>query len=140
MNIVLAAAFFVLAPFMTFILLWLKGLPSFASPAQVLAWVYGVTWAPALLAGVLLAAVVSTVVQRTAYFQRPYDFGRCFSLGAIVGALTQASATWIYRGLTHHPFSDFWIAGAMIAGCLSGAILTPIILYWPPLRPTPKNL
>jgi hypothetical protein len=131
----LMLSFLAVTPLVTLLLLWMKGLPTFAVEhvGEVLIWVYGVTWVPALLAGTLLAVIVSTVSKETDYFHRPYDFGRCFSLGAIVGALTEALATWGYRALTHHPFSDFWIAGAIISGCLSGACLTAFFLRTPPL-------
>ena len=95
---------------------------------EILIWVYEMTWAPALHAGLLLGFTVLSVIQRTPYFHRPYDFGRSFSLGAVAGAIAQALATWLYRTLTRHPFSDFWIAGAMIAGCLAGAFLTAFFL------------
>jgi len=127
----LTFAFVVMAPFTTFILLTLKGLPTFAIShvEQVLIWVYGVTWIPALLSGLLLSAIVSNLLNQTDYFHRPYDFGRCFSLGAITGALTEALATGRYRWVSHRPISGFWIAGAMIAGCLAGAFITPLVLW-----------
>src|SRR5437879_3204041 len=85
----ITASFALLAPFTTYMLLMLKGFPSFALPhtGTVLIWVYSVTWVPALLAGVLLSGIVSTLIQKMAFFHRPYDFGRSFSLGAIAGAL-----------------------------------------------------
>lgn len=129
----LMLSFLIVTPLVTFVLLVLKGLPSFAAEhtLEVLVWVFSSTWAPALMAGALLASIVSAVSKETGYFHRPYDFGRCFSLGAIVGAVSEALATWGYRALTHHPFSDFWIAGAMISGCLSGSFLTAFFLRSP---------
>ncbi len=123
-------SFTLLTPLVTFLMLWARGLPNFAQGyfLTVVFWVYSVTWAPALLAGALLAAVVYGVIRRTDYFHKPYDFGRCFSLGAITGSLAEALSTWAYRELIHHPFSDFWIAGAMISGCLVGAGLTAWLL------------
>jgi hypothetical protein len=129
-KFLLIGSFSLLTPLVTFLLLWAKGLPDFASTGQVFVWAYAVTWVPALVAGVLLAVIVCGVIQRTPYFHNPYDFGRCFSLGAISGALTEAFTTFVYRAVTRHPFSDFWIAGAMIAGCLSGAALVPLILWY----------
>jgi len=125
----LAVFFVVLAPLTTFLLLWLKGLPPFAQAGVILLWVYSVSWIPALLAGLLLASLLFTLMNRTGYFHRPYDFGRSFSLGAISGALSEALSTWLYRAVSHRPFSDFWIAGAMIAGCLTGALLVSILLW-----------
>ena len=126
----LAFCYWAIFPTVTFILLWLKGLPLFAEGhmGRVLIWSYEVTWLPAAGAGILLALGVWIATRRTLYFYYPYDFGRSFSLGAVLGALLQAMATWLYRLLIHHPFSDFWIAGAMIAGCLSGAFLTAFFL------------
>jgi hypothetical protein len=131
LKFLLIGSFLLLTPAVTAVLLWLRGLPDFVRgyPGAFVVWVYGVAWVPALVAGVLLAVIVSGVVRRTAYFHQPFDFGRSFSLGAIAGALTEAFATWFYREVTRHPFSDFWIAGAMIAGCLSGAVLVPAVLW-----------
>src|SRR5439155_106446 len=114
-----------------FVLLILKGLPTFAEShlLDVVLWVYSVTWIPALLAGILLSAVVVPTVSRTRYFHQPYDFGRCLSLGAIVGSIVEALATLLYRSVSHHLFSGFWIAGATIAGCLSGASVVTLWLW-----------
>jgi hypothetical protein len=130
MRLILTFSFLALVPLTTFILLYLKGIPTFAEQQirEVILWVYGVTWMPALVAGLLVSTIVSGVTHRTDYFHRPYDFGRCFSLGAIAGALSEALATWMYRIASHRPFSGFWIAGAMIAGCLVGAFLTSLVL------------
>src|SRR5438045_3614740 len=99
LRIALTGAFLILSPFVTYLLLSIKGLPSFAisHQGQVLVWIYSVTWVPALLAGLLLSGTVSTLIQKTPYFHCPYDFGRCFSLGAIAGALAEAAATAFYR-------------------------------------------
>jgi hypothetical protein len=131
LKFLLIGSFLLLTPLVTGFLLWMKGFPDFAAghPWAVFLWIYNVTWVPALVAGVLVAVVVSGVVRRTNYFHKPFDFGRSFSLGAIVGALAEAFATWFYREVTRHPFSDFWIAGAMIAGCLAGAALVPAVLW-----------
>jgi uncharacterized membrane protein len=114
----------------TYALIILKGLPSFAlsDPLTVLSWIFHVTWMAALLAGFLVAALVWKIVQETPAFTQPYDFGRCFSLGAVVGALAEAVSTWCYRYFSHRPFSSFWIAGATIAGCLIGALTTAVVL------------
>jgi hypothetical protein len=130
LRAVLTGSFLLLTPLVTYLLILMKGIPEFATnqQGQVLIWVYAVTWVPSLLAGLLLSGVVSMFIQKNGYFHKPYDFGRCFSLGAIAGAISEAIATAFYRAVTHHPFSDFWLAGAMIAGCLSGAVLTSIIL------------
>ena len=129
-HVLLALLFFLLTPLLTFVLLYLRGLPEFAAGhlEGVVIWVFGVTWIPALWASVLLTVIVSGITRRTDYFHQPFDFGRSFSLGAIAGALTEAVATGSYRTITHHPFSDFWIAGAMISGCLVGAGLVPLVL------------
>jgi hypothetical protein len=127
----MTAGFLATAPLTTFVLLVLKGLPDFAASHQgeVLLWVYTVTWKPALLAGVLLGGVVVTIVSRTRSFHQPFDFGRSLSLGAVVGALAEALATGLYRALSHRMFSDFWIAGAMIAGCLAGGLIVAAVLW-----------
>jgi len=123
-------AFVIGAPIITCALLALKGLPVFASPhgMTVLAWVFHVTWMAALMAGFLVSILVWKVVNSTGFFTQPYDFGRCFSLGAITGALAEAFTTWIYGHFSHRPFSNFWIAGATIAGCLVGSFTTAILL------------
>lgn len=117
-------------PLMTYALLALKGLPAFAVPHQldVMAWVFRVTSMAALLAGFLVSILVWTMINSTGFFTRPYDFGRCFSLGAITGAFAEALSTWMYGQLSHRPFSNFWIAGATIAGCLVGSFTTAIAL------------
>jgi hypothetical protein len=131
LALAIAGGFLVTAPLATFVLLVLKGLPDFAAshPGEVLIWVYNVTWKPALLAGVLLGGVVVTMVSRTRSFHQPFDVGRALSLGAVGGALSEAVATGLYRSLSHRLFSDFWIAGAMIAGCLAGGLLVAAVLW-----------
>jgi hypothetical protein len=130
-------------PVVTFNLLLWKGLPSFAAPfrGEVLYWIFTVTWVPALISGSLLAVLLMVIVRRTTSLHDPYDFGRCFSLGAVAGALSEALATGAYREITQRPFSDFWVAGAMIAGCISGAILTAVLLriYKPLVVPARKQ-
>ncbi len=123
--------FVLLTPFITFCLLLLKGLPSFAvaHAFETLLWVYQITWIAGLLAGAMMAGGVSVTVSRTGFFHRPYDFGRSFSLGAILGALCQGLATGLYRVVVHKPFSSFWIAGAMLAGCLTGGAAASIALW-----------
>ncbi|HVO32803.1 MAG TPA: hypothetical protein VMU17_02740 [Elusimicrobiota bacterium] len=130
------AAFTALAPLFTFLLLVIKGLPSFAAPhwPDVLLWVYQVTWLAAAVAGLLLSGILVAIRRKLSYFLSPYDFGRCFSLGAIAGATVEAASTWTYRRLSHHPFSSFWIAGAMMAGCLAGMVIVPAILGYLPDR------
>jgi len=120
------------SPLAMFGLLVTKGLPSFAAVQtwQAFLWVYQVTWMPALLAGVLMASLTVVLTARSPYFHQPFDFGRSFSLGAICGALFEAFATWLFRWITHHPFSQFWIAGSTIAGCLAGGISVSFLLWW----------
>ena len=134
----LALCYWATFPAVTFLLLWLKGLPLFIEGhlGKMVVWAYEVTWLPAGVAGIILALSLKSVTRKTGYFHAPYDFGRAFSLGAVLGALIQALSTWLYRSLTHHPFSDFWIAGAMIAGCLSGAFLTAFFLRKASIPPT----
>jgi len=123
--------FLIFAPLVSFVLLVIKGLPHFAidHPIDVLVWVYQATSLPALVSGGLLAAVLAGVQPRIGFFTEPYDFGRCFSLGAIAGALAEAFSTAAYRALTHHPFSGFLIAEAMIAGAITGAVIVPILFH-----------
>lgn len=127
---VLLFGFLIGSPLVTFVLLWLRGLPDFAQSHldQVLIWVYSVVWAPAAFAGAFLATVLGFIISQTPYFHKPFDFGRSLSLGAVLGAVLQALTTLAYRALTQHPFSDFWIGGGMIAGCLTGAVLVPWVL------------
>src|SRR5665213_166958 len=122
--------FSIVAPLCTFGMLFLKGLPHFTAghALDVVIWIYQVTWIPSLISGLLLSAVFYGIRPWRSYFIQPYDFGRCFSLGAIVGAITEASTTWGYRMILHRPFSGFWIAGEMIAGFLVGATLSVIVL------------
>jgi hypothetical protein len=125
------AFFFALGvPLATFALLAMRGLPSFAvfKTWEVFLWVCQVTWVPAVISGVILGGVTGSVGSRSAYLHYPYDLGRCFSVGAIVGALGEAFSTALFRRLTHHPFSGFWIAGATISGCIVGGLLTALIL------------
>lgn len=138
----LILGFLGLSPLVTFGLLWAKGLPDFAAGHldQVVLWVYSMTWAPALLTGIVLAALVYWIVGETKYFHQPYDFGRSFSLGAVLGCIVQGGATLGYRALTLYPLSDFWVAGALIGGCLTGALLVPLILSRTSSRlPTPAK-
>jgi len=123
-------SFLILSPLITLGLLILKGLPSFTAGhnLQLVLWVYQVTWVPALMSGILLSFVLAAIRPWMNFFTRPYDFGRCFSLGAISGALAEAFCTWTYRALSHRPFSSFWIAGAMISGALAGAGITAVLL------------
>jgi len=126
----IALGFVVLVPLYTYSLLVLKGLPSFAESHQidVVIWVYERTWLAAAVSGVVVSAMVSVIVRRTAYFHSPFDFGRCFSLGAVLGVLAEAPATYVHRAFSHRPYSDFWMAGAMITGALAGATLVPLVL------------
>ena len=124
-------SFVVLSPLITYGLLIGKGLPSFAAGHlwDVLVFAYQMAWIPALLSGLLLSLVLAGVRPWALWFIRPYDFGRCFSLGVVSGALTQAASTWGYRIISHRPFSSFWIAGAMISGAIAAAIIVPILLH-----------
>ncbi len=130
--------FLMFAPLTTYALLVLKGLPVFATAHQgdVLIWVYQMTWIPALIAGGLVSLAAILLTAKTSFFHHPYDFGRCFSLGAISGALAEALATCSYRAISHRPFSAFWIAGATIAGFLTGSATISLLLYY---VPTPRN-
>jgi uncharacterized protein (TIGR02246 family) len=130
--IAVAVGFCIAAPLVTYAALMLRGFPSFVSghPWIILGWAYSVTWVPAVLSGVILGVAVAAVVRRTDSFHAPYDFGRCFSLGAIVGAIAEAFATTVYRVVSHRGFSDFWIGGSMISGCLAGAVVVPIVLWF----------
>ncbi len=129
-RVIFALGCMVAIPLVTFLLLWIKGLPDFARGHldQVVLFAYVETWLPALLTGAALSIVTAMIIQRTSYFHRPYDFGRSFSLGAVLGALLHGALTFLYRSLTEHVFSSFWIAGAMIAGSIVGAIGLSIIL------------
>ena len=122
--------FLIVSPLATFGLLVLRGLPSFAAShlLDVLAWVFEVTWIPALLSGAILFLILQMLRPRLNYFTEPFDFGRCFSLGAIAGALAEALSTGVYRTVSHRPFSSFWIAGAMLAGSLAGALIVTAVL------------
>lgn len=123
-------SFVIETPLITYALLILKGLPSFAVPhwMDVLAWVFQATWLAGGIAGLLVSVIVWTIIQRTGFFTRPYDFGRCFSLGAIIGTLAEAFSTLLYRHFSHRPFLSFWIAGAAMTGCLVGSFTTSLVL------------
>src|SRR5581483_2206357 len=99
MTFLAPVLFLAFAPLCTFVLLFLKGLPHFATGHEwdVVVWVYQTTWAPALASGLLLAGALRGVRPWRSYFTQPYDIGRCFSFGAIVGALAEACATGVYR-------------------------------------------
>ena len=124
-------SFVVLSPLMTFVLLLFKGLPPFAAghTFDVVEWIYQTTWLVALMSGLWLSLVLTGIRSWLHFFIQPYDFGRCFSLGAVSGALAQAFSTWVYRALSHRPFSSFWIADAMIAGALAGSGITAFLLW-----------
>lgn len=123
--------FVVFAPLYTYILLVLRGLPAVAISHQleVVIWVYRSTWLAALISGVVVSAFVLMVVRRTVFFFQPFDFGRCFSLSGVTGAIVEVPATCLHRTLSNRPHSDFWIAGAMMAGFLSGATFLPGLLW-----------
>jgi hypothetical protein len=122
--------FVVLVPLYTYLLLAIKGLPDFANSHQVevVTWLFQSTWLAALASGLVVSVAVSVIVSQTPYFHDPFDFGRCFSLGAVLGALAEAPATYLVRALSHRPYSDFWMAGAMMAGFLAGGTLIPLLL------------
>ena len=126
----LILSFTFLSPLVTFGLIVFKGLPSFASEhvGDVFVWVYQVTWIPALLSGILLWLLLAGLRAQLPFFTQPYDFGRCFSLGTVAGAVVEAVSTWGWRAISHHPFSSFWIAGATLSGSIAGAILMPALL------------
>ena len=126
----IVVTFTLLSPLITFGLIVFKGLPSFAADHlwDVFVWVYQVTWIPALLSGILLFLVLAGLKPWLSLFVEPFDFGRCFSLGAVSGAIAEALSTWGWRAISHHPFSSFWIAGATLSGAMAGAILIPAIL------------
>lgn len=123
-------SFFIGAPAMTYVLLALKGLTAFAAPHRIemMAWVFHVTWMSALMTGLSVSMIIWKIVSGTGFFTQPYDFGRCFSLGAIIGACAEAFWTWMYGRVAHRPFSNFWIAGATIVGCLVGSLTTAVVL------------
>jgi len=136
--------FGVLAPLILFGLLCIKGLPPFAvdHPEEVLFWLYTSTGVQSLLAGGFLSGALVLLKSRWGYFIWPYDFGRSASFGAVAGAILYSVATVIVRVISGKPYSDFWIAGALMAGCLAGSILTSL-LFWRisknPLVPTPPS-
>jgi hypothetical protein len=121
----------VLIPALTFVLFALKGIPSFAAGhlREILVWIYQVSWVPALFSGAATSAIVLAIIARTGFFHRPYDAGRCISLGAVTGAVTEGLATWLYRKAYPRPFSWFWISSATIAGCLGGALVVALVLW-----------
>jgi len=123
-------SFMLLSPLITFGMITFRGLPSFATGhlSDVLVWVYQVTWIPALLSGILLWRVLAGIKPWLFFFVEPFDFGRCFSLGAVTGAVVEALSTWGWRAISRHPFSSFWIAGATLSGSVAGAILMPALL------------
>jgi hypothetical protein len=135
----ITVAFALLGPWVTLGLLALKGLPPFVHDrfGQMILWVYLETGVPALAAGLLVSSLAVSVVRRSRTFHQPYDFGRCFSLGAIVGALAHGATTFLFRLLMQRRFSSFWIGGEMIAGSLTGAAILSFVLWrlsWHPLR------
>jgi hypothetical protein len=123
-------AFVLLSPLMTFVLLWMKGLPDFAEgkKGEVILWVYGMTWVPALITGLLLSVLIARIVRKINYFHKPYDVGRCLSLGAVLGATIQGLATHGYRMVQGLIFSSFWIATGAISGAIVGAIVVAVVL------------
>ncbi len=123
-------SFLLVSPLVMLALLSLKGLPAFASEhlGEVIVWSYDITWLPALGSGLLLCLVLRGIRPWLPFFVHPYDFGRCFSLGAITGGVSQAILMVLFRAVLGRPFSGFWTAGALMAGCISGAALAPIIL------------
>lgn len=123
---IIILGFLILSPILTFFLFLVKGLPDFARARLllVLGWVFQTTWLAALVAGVLIAAIVLATVQRTPIFIYPYDFGRCFSLGAIVGGIAEALGTYVQFFLLFHSApSGFRLAGDIMSGCVAGAVV-----------------
>ncbi|MFA5976281.1 MAG: hypothetical protein WC859_08995 [Elusimicrobiota bacterium] len=87
-------------------------------------------WLATLVGGGLLWAVSVFLARRTTYFHQPYDFGRCFSLGAIVGSLTQMIGSLIQFPVQFHQFPTwFRLGGALISGCLTGGIVSSFFLW-----------
>jgi hypothetical protein len=129
--LLITGSFVGVVPLSTFALLAAKGFPSFVTGHlwEVILWVYAVSWIPALCCGAVTSVVVLVLAARTTFFHRPYDVGRCVSLGAITGTLTEGLATWLYREASQRPFSWFWIAAAMIAGCLCGGLVVSWVLW-----------
>lgn len=127
--ITVSGSFVLAAPLVTFALLWLKGLPAFAinQPLTVLAWVYLATGVPAFLAGIFLAGAFVAVPPLRSYAAQPQEIGRGISAGAIIGSLSEALATVVYREVSRRPFSNFWIGGAMITGFIVGGLLVPLL-------------
>ena len=126
-TLVSGLVFLVVTPLITFLFLVLKGLPSFTAGHEIdaLLWVYSVTGWPALLSGFLFS--ILGLRRWNAFFTHPYDIGRCVSAGLIVGAIVEGFSTHVFRILTHHPFSSFWIAGAAMAGSLTGLLTAPFL-------------
>jgi hypothetical protein len=129
----LVIVFAVGAPLITYTLMWLKGIFTFEDSAWkiALAWTYQVTLFPSLVSGTAIWGLLRAITQRTAYFHRPYDFGRCFSLGAVTGAVLHSAGVCL-SFLIIHPHgrpSAFWIATGLMAGALCGSATVSLILW-----------
>ncbi|MFA5974610.1 MAG: hypothetical protein WC859_00395 [Elusimicrobiota bacterium] len=130
------AGFYVSYVLLVHVLLWMfliiKGVPSLVQghPLLFVGWVIETTWLAALIGGGLLMGVTIFLVRCTNCFHHPYDFGRCFSLGAIVGSLAQALGITLQFLLQFHQLpTGFRVGGAFLSGCLAGGLVVAFFLW-----------
>lgn len=128
----ITTGFGLLVPAVTLCLLKLKSFPTFPGSdwANALPWIYRALTFPSILAGLLVSGVAVLITRRTHLFHDPYDFGRAVSLGAVTGAFAQVAAVaaqhlWQYQQKLPH---NFWLATAVMAGCLCGALIVALCL------------
>ena len=99
-------------------------------PVETLLWVYHVTWIPSLISGFLTALVLLALRRRMEFFTKPYDV---WPLRISLERHHWLSGPGPYpRGIPHAHASSLlqlsWIAGALIAGCLTGAVVLTMLL------------